>query len=479
MSPLRFLPAAVVLVAAGVIGAIVVVVKPAPSVTAVLTTRQVPISSAINACPPGTNGGQNRIALFSAPAVASSSSGSVTVSTLPQANGQPVAVRTGGQLSPGTLSLLPVPGTSIVSKQEGWSVGAAGAMAQGMSAEIADSSGLAYVSCAEPGSDIWFAGPGGDSGAGQIQLDLMNVDDLAATVNVNIITDAGVAQSAGFSGITVPPHQLMTESLSSVASGSSVVAIEVRTSAGRVAAAVSESAGHGAASWVPSTTPPSTSLIIPGIPPASAASSLFLVVPGTTNARISVTALTAQGTYQPLGSQPIGLPGESASDASLTALGGSAVALRITSNVPVVASVVVPGNGIGTFSAAADPVAQQSVIAGNTTAGGLTASVALTAPAGAARVRVTETASASASTSQVVTVPAGRTVNASVVTPPGVKRGTPFAVVITPLPGSGPVYAARLETKGQSTLESIIPAGNAPTMISLPPVRDSYDAIVP
>lgn len=476
MTPLRFLPAVVVLVAAGAIGAVAVAVKPAPAVTAALVTRQVvPISSAISACPPGTSGGQDRISLFADPS--GSASGSVTVSPLPQASGQGAPVRASGAPAPGTLSLLSVPATGTTSKQRGWSVGAAGAMAQGIAAEVADSSGLGFVSCAEPGSDIWFAGPGQDSGAGQIQLDLMDVDDLAATVDVNIITDAGVAQSSGYSGITVQPHQLVTESLSSVADDSSVVAIEVRTSAGRVAAAVSESSGHGPASWVPSSAAPATSLIVPGIPPAGAASDLFLVVPGTADAKISITALTAQGSYQPVGST--NLPGESASEVPLTPLGGSAAALRITSNVPVVATVLVPGTGVGTFAAATAAIAQQAVISGNTTAGGLTASVALTAPAGAAHVRITETASPGATTSQLVTVPTGRTVNATVPTPSGVRKGTPFAVVITPLPGSGPVYAARIETQGQGTVVSIVPAANAPSTISLPPVRDSYYAINP
>jgi hypothetical protein len=478
VSLLRFLPAAVVLVAAGAIAAVTVAVKPAPPAAAMLATQQVvPISAAISACPPGTDSGQDRISLFATPSL--SSSGSAVVSPITQAGGQNVAARAGDQPVPGTPSLLSVPAAGSASKQQGWSVAATGAMAQGTAAEVADSSGLGYVSCAEPGSDIWFAGPGQQSGAGQIQLDLMNVDDLAATVNVNIITDAGPAQAAGFSGITVLPHQLVTESLSSVANATSVVAVEVRTSAGRVAAAVSESSGHGTASWVPAAAAPSTSLVVPGIPPASTNFGLFLVVPGTTNARISVTALTTQGRYQPLGSQQINLPSESATYVPLTPLGGSAVALRITSNVPVVASVLVPGSGIGTFTAATEPIAQQAVIAGNTTAGGRTASVALTAPAGAVRVRITETAAPNATTSQLVTVPAGRTADVSVATPPGAKRGTPFAIVITPQPGSGPLYAARLETQGQSTVLSIIPAESAPTTITLAPVRDSYYAISP
>jgi hypothetical protein len=51
--------------------------------------------------------------------------------------------------------------------------------------------------------------------------------------------------------------------------------------------------------------------------------------------------------------------------------------------------------------------------------------------------------------------------------------------VITPLAGSGPLYAARIETKDGGTVVSIIPAVSALTTISLPPVRDTYGAISP
>ena len=51
--------------------------------------------------------------------------------------------------------------------------------------------------------------------------------------------------------------------------------------------------------------------------------------------------------------------------------------------------------------------------------------------------------------------------------------------LIEPQRGSGPLYAARVETKGQNSVVSIIPAASALTTISLPPVRDSYDAISP
>jgi hypothetical protein len=214
------------------------------------------------------------------------------------------------------------------------------------------------------------------------------------------------------------------------------------------------------------------------VPPSSHAE-LFLTVPGTTDAKVNVLAITPQGQYRPYGAQPVDLPGQSASSMALTPLGGTAAAIEITANVPVTATVLVPGSGVGAVTTATGPVSEQAVVAGNISGSGFTPSVVLSAPAGAARVRLTEiSASAGSPASQLVSVHAGRTLMVSVTAPPGAKRGAAFAVVITPLAGSGPLYAARVETQNQSIV-SIIPAASALTTISLPPVRDSYDAIAP
>jgi hypothetical protein len=142
--------------------------------------------------------------------------------------------------------------------------------------------------------------------------------------------------------------------------------------------------------------------------------------------------------------------------------------------------VLVPGSGLGAFTAATAPITEQAVVAGNTTGSGLSATIVLSAPVGAARARLTEmAATAGASSSQVVTVPAGHTLTVPATLPPGAKHGSAFAVVITPLAGSGPLYAARVETQGQNTVVSIIPGVSALTTITLPAVRDSYDAISP
>jgi hypothetical protein len=496
-------PAGVVLAAlAAIAGAAHLAHPAAPGTKSAAVTRQVAVTSAARACPPEPGSGSGSVAVIGGAtgATASAPPGQVELTALPPVGAPLRATSPLRQQGPGGLALLTVPAGSSASKKDtpvpqGWSVAASGAMAQAMEAEVAQSSGLANVRCGEPGSDIWFLGPGQQNGAAQIQLDLMNIDSLAASVDVSVTTDAGQAQAGNDTGITVPPHQTVTESLSSMASGSSVVAIEVRTTIGRVAADVSEASSHGgAASWLPSAAAPSTQLVIPGVPPSGSAAGLFLVVPGASNAKVNVLAITPQGHYRPFGSQSVDLPGQSAAYVALTPLGGTAAALEITSNVPVTAAVLVPGSGAGAFTAATAPISQQAIVAGNTTGSSLAASVVLSAPAGAARVRLTEIAQASsggrspggsgatgsgATGSQVVSVPAGRTLVAPVTPPPGTKHGSAFAVVITPLAGSGPLYAARVETQGQNTIVSIIPAVSALTAISLPPVRDSYDAISP
>jgi hypothetical protein len=497
MRALHLVPAAVVLVALGAIGGVAQWSHPAaPGPGPATSDRPVAVTAATRACPPALGTGSGRVALIAAAtsgtaaATSGTAAGQAELTPLPPAGVQLRTVAPISQGGPGVLSLLPVPVASTTGKkatavQVGWSVTATGSMAPAMEAEVAQSSGLSSVRCSAPGSDLWFAGPGQQEGVGQIQLDLMNVDALSASVNVSVITDAGPVLAGDDTGIIVPPHQTVTETLSSAAAGSSVVAIQVRTSIGRVAADVLEGPAHGAmSSWLPGAAPPSTRQVIPGVPPSSGAAGLFLEVPGDDNARVSVLAITPQGQYRPFGSQTIDLPGQSASYSALTPLGGTAAALELTSNVPVIAAVVVPGSGIGAFTAATAPISEQAVVAGNVAGSGLTAAVVLSAPAGAARVRLTAVASgagtgaAAGAASQVVSVRAVHTLVVSVPPPPGAKRGSAYAIVITPLAGSGPVYAARVE-QSQSSVVSIVPAVTALTTISLPPVRESYDAISP
>jgi hypothetical protein len=357
---------------------------------------------------------------------------------------------------------------------------ATGAMAQGLDVEQTGRGGLPTARCAEPGTSFWFVGPGADT-AGNVELYLINTDPQPADVQVEAMTDAGPLLGSSDTGITVPPHGSVVQSLTRLLHGSRVIAIHVSTSIGRVVAAVREMkspADPGA--WLAAAQPPARSQVVPGLPKSAGSRVLYVAVPGSANADVKVTAVTSRGSYQPTGGSGIELPGGSATSVQLPSLAGVAAALRVSANVPVTAAVLVPGGGggfSGAVAAAAGAVQQQGVVADNP---GRRTDLVLSAPRGAARVRVIEATTSTPAAGQagtVVQIAAGRTVVVPL-KPPAGRSASFFAVVVRPLAGSGPVYGAQVITSG-GTVRSILPIASSLTSIPLPPVRDSLSAAQP
>jgi hypothetical protein len=457
-----------------------------------------PVAMAIRAC--------------AAPGTASPTAGSLAVAAMPGSasdgtaiatrlvpggsagSGPPVAtVSRPGQLQVTTVkTALPLtrslqagqPGSSPQVTTQAVSGGvvvtASGAMAQGLAVEQTSAAGLVTAQCAAPGTSFWFVGPG-QALAAHISLYLMNTDSDPADVQVTAVTDitkGGPLLGNADNGITVPPHGMVVQSLSNLLQGSKVVALEVSTSVGRVVAALRETknaADYG--SWLPQSEPPARSLVIPGLPQASGSPELYIAVPGTATASVRVTAVTPRGSYQPTGGTGIDLLGGSASVIPLPSLGGVTGAIRISATVPVTASVVVPGGPSGSpavVAATAAPVQEQGVLA-DSPAG--STYLVLSAPQKAASVRIVVAgpgASAAGQAGTVVPVKAGSTVVVPVKAPSG-HRAAAVMIVVTPLAGSGPVYAARVVRSG-NTVQSILAVPSSLTWIPLPVVRDSLTA---
>jgi hypothetical protein len=461
------------------------------------------VTSVTRSCPPpGPGTGAGRVAVVTVPGQGAASgatgTGSAQLTAIPQAAAQPAPkakAGAGAKASAGTKAspavapaTITAPGALTVSaapqaaSHGGTAISATGQMAEGFEAEMATASGMGVVSCTHPGADMWFVGTGASAGASASELYLANTGDQAATVDVTLITDAGIQQGLS-TAITVGPAGYQAVNLSSYVQGSVVMAVHVQTSSGQVAAAVWQSGSSGGA-WLPQAAEPSTRLVIPGLASASSAAHLFVVVPGSANAHVKVEALTSHGPFLPFGTDDEDAPAAASSSFSLTSLGATAAALVLTSDVPITAGIVVPGSGIGQFSAAAAPIAQQGVVAGNPAAGQGSVSLVLTAPAGAVTASITVLpsgtggAASGQSSPQVVQVPAGNTVTVPVQAPKG---SQPFAIAVTPTPKSGPLYAARVVTQGGATgtVISILPVPSAPTEVALPPARDSYTAILP
>ena len=105
--------------------------------------------------------------------------------------------------------------------------------------------------------------------------------------------------------------------------------------------------------------------MIPGLTVASSAARLFVVVPGSTDAQLKVVAYTPAGAVAQFPGSPVDASAGAATPLALNSLGASAAGLKLTSNVPIVAGVLVPGTGIGSFTTAVPPITEQGVVAGN------------------------------------------------------------------------------------------------------------------
>jgi Family of unknown function (DUF5719) len=379
--------------------------------------------------------------------------------------------------APGTVALLAEPGTG------GSTVAAAGQMAEGLEAEQADASGMGLVRCTHPGADMWFVGTGTSAGASAVRLYLMNTGTVTASVDVTILTDTG--QQAGLnSAVTVPPGQSASVDITPFVQGSQGLALHVQAAIGQVAAAAWEGAKSGGA-WLPQAAAPATTLVIPGLTVASSAARLFVTVPGSTDARLTVVGYTPAGKTTQFPGAPVDASAGATTPLALSSLGASVAGLKLVSNVPVVAGVLVPGAGIGSFTSAAPPVAEQGVVAGNPAVKGDTVGLLLTAPSADAQASISVISADGTVTApaadQSVTVKAGHSLAVPVPRPPGSRK--PFAIVITPQAGSGPLYAVRVVTTGTGGLSapvaSLLPVPSALTSITLPPVGNSYRAVLP
>jgi hypothetical protein len=458
------------------------------------------VSSVIMACPaPGSSGATaSGLAL----AAASAGTGQVEVSRLSPAGSvtspAPLAVLT----QPGRLSLLNVPAAPALARglaqqstattaagvptgpgRGGVMIEASGAMAQGLEAEQTTSGGMATAECQGPGSDFWFVGPGQKSAA-DIQLYLMNTDTEAADATVSVLTDSGPIIGSSDAGIEVPPHGLVVQSLAGLVHGSRAVSLNVTTSVGRVVAAVLETSGSGEpGTWLPAAEAPATTQVLPGLPGTPGGRELYVAVPGSDNAQVKVTAITARGSYQPTGGSGLDLPGGSAVAVALPSLGGIPAAVEISSNVPVTASMMVPGGAAGApgvFTAAAAPVQEQGVVAGNPSSPGGSSQIILSAPAGAAQLKLAELTSVGQAsvTFGTVQLGAGHTAVVTLPVPSQAGRPSPFSVVITPMAGSGPVYAGRV-VSANGGVRSILPVSSALTWVPLPAVSNSVTTALP
>lgn len=445
--------------------------RPAPA-----TGTPAPVESAIAVCPDpaARTGAATRVS-------------AMTVATSRKGGQAQVKDTSGGTV----VTTLTAPGTHWYREVKGaagaYTIRAAGAMAGGLSVEQTTVAGkgvdhgLAGERCAAPGTDLWFLGSGPVE-AKSIDLFVSNVDEQPSAVDVEALSGEGPLDTSDGHGIPVDPNSTKVigigkspDGLGHVVDSARVLALHVRATTGRVAAAVRIRTAKGL-DWVPLAPAPTTSLVVPGIPAGSGSRRLLVAVPGEFDARVTVQAITANGAFAPQGQDTLDAPAQTVTPLELdNALAGKGAAVRLTSDRPITAGFFAQvGNDVA-YGAGAAPLGSGGVVADNRAG---QSSVLLTAPRGPANVRVVAvTGQGAVGTPQDVKVNAGRTLEVRVGEPAG-PAAKGFGIMITPRPGSGPVYAARvLRAKGDFI--TVLPVVPAVSTVTLPPVGNSLTAAVP
>jgi hypothetical protein len=356
----------------------------------------------------------------------------------PKAPGTPAVGSTTGGDAPALL------GTAEGKFAPGWTV-------QETTEVVAGSGrGLQGLTCTAPDTEFWFPGAG-TSADRTDYVHLVNPDDSAAVVDVELYGKGGALASTVGEDITVPAHSsepILLSTLTPEKQEDLTVHVNVRS--GRVGAAVQALDARLGGDWLAPSAEPAATQVIPGIPKDATAVRLIAYAPGGADADLKLQLASASGLITPAGHETLHVKAGMTTSVDLGNVtrgeAGSLILSPTDGSTPVVAAVrVLRGKGDkqeSAFIPAAAPVGARASAADNSAKA---AALYLTAPKGAAKVKVTASAGSGggASASQTYTVGAGTTQEVRLPVPAGLK-GT-FALTVEPLTAT-PVYASRTLT---------------------------------
>lgn len=395
---------------------------------------------------------------------------------------------------------------------------AQGTLASGLDAAqttVSDDA-ITEVRCVEPSIGTWFALPGA-GGVDGVELDtltvhLSNPEAFRATTSIDIYTAEGPSYSPESRGIHLGPGESTTLDITELIQNTSSIGVHVRTSTGRVAAALLAEHAGGHTDWVSPTRAPDVEHVIPGLPGGDGTRRLIVAAPGDNPVEVRVHTIPTEG---PKGEDedgdeetdnsdgagtpddPMTLSVPPAASAWLTlesALGGLPGTVVVEADAPVVVGMIIEEVEVDdddtvvvetAYTAAIDPLVGPL----NATAvipdipEDVDVELVLGAPDTDVRVVATPIAAdGSMGDSVRAEVAAGSTHVFGTETegwgpPAGTDPKDGYAVRLELLDASGPVYVARILRSGSGI--GVMPVGPAPTQIELPIVRDGMSGVVP
>lgn len=225
--------------------------------------------------------------------------------------------------------------------------------------------------CSAPSISRWFVGGNADVSS-KGKLFLINSGLSEAIVDVGVWSEAGIRPPRV---ITLKANSSIVQTLASLDPGSKSLAIHVSPRSGRVNAFMIDERGRGLRALggdvVNATTAPSNVIVIPAIPQIARSGNtlghrLRLLAPGDLPAQISVELISPQGSFIPFGFDERTIQAGIVTELDLKPkLSPGTFALRISSDIPVVASVYSSTFSLGksdfVWSTATDPMGEYSL----------------------------------------------------------------------------------------------------------------------
>ncbi|MFD7231430.1 DUF5719 family protein [Streptomyces sp. NPDC059881] len=362
--------------------------------------------------------------------------------------GKPVGAEASGGAAPALI------GSATGSLAPGWTT------QQTTTVSAGSGRGVLGVSCTAPDTDLWFPGAGLAKDR-QDYVHLTNPDDTGAVVDIELYGKNGALKSQLTDGIPVPAGASVPVLLSTLTTDPAEdVTVHVTTRTGRVGAVVRGAGDETGSDWLPASTDPSGTLVLPGIPADATSVRLVAFAPGEDDADLKLRLASASGTITPAGAENLRVKsGMTASLDLKDVTKGEPGSLILSPSegarpTPVVAALqVTRGKGDKqeiAFIPATAPVGERATAADNRAKGSV---LSLTAPGETAQVKVTASAGTEAGEQAVktYTVKAGTTL---AITDPPVPAGLKGSYALTVEPQSGgPVHAARTLLLPQDGIE--------------------------
>lgn len=340
--------------------------------------------------------------------------------------------------------------------------------------------GIAAVACSPPGVEFWFVG-GATTVGSAAELLLVNVEDVDAVVDVRVWSADGPVDPRPGRGLTVGARSRLAVPLDRLAPDRDLLALQVRASRGRVAAALRVIRTDGriplGVDWVPPAEPPGREAVVPGLPQGPGRRTALLTNPGPVDATVAVELQTGDGQYVPEGLGAVPVPAGRSVQVDLSELlAQTPAALRVRSDVPVLAGALVVDRQDGpvreiAFAASTGPLDAPAALPDVRLSPPAQVTLLLSAAAGDATVDLVPVrAPGQLPAPQRVQVPAATTVAVplSRFLPPGATGSLGLQV----RPVRGAVHAARYvrERGARGPLTSLLPLEPARRTVSRPAV---------